>query len=60
LYEWSIAAQRSQVAAVVEPERGNAAVYAELLGLFKASYAALDPVFARLAQMQTGRGTGDG
>jgi xylulokinase len=59
LYEWSVAAQRSQVAAVVEPERGNAAVYAELLGLFKESYAALDPVFARLAQMQTGRGTGD-
>ena len=58
LYDWSIAAARSQVAAVVEPAPANSAIYAELLALFQASYTALNPVFTRLAQIQTARPEG--
>lgn len=52
IYNWSIAAQRSQVAAVVEPDAPTQAIYAELLALFSASYAALNPIFGRLAAIQ--------
>lgn len=58
LYDWSIAAARSQVTAVVEPDPANQALYAELLTLFKASYTALNPIFTRLAQMQDGQAAG--
>ncbi len=51
LYDWSIAAERSQVVAVVAPNPANRQRYAELLGLFTESYLALAPVYARLAKI---------
>ena len=59
LYDWSIAAQCSQVAAIVEPDLTTNAIYAELLALFQESYVALNPIFERLAQLQTGRAAGN-
>ena len=59
LYDWSIAAQRSQVAAIVDPDLTTNAIYTELLALFKESYTALNPISDRLAQLQTGRAAGD-
>lgn len=51
LYDWSIAAERSQVVAVVAPNPANWQRYDELLGLFTESYLALAPVYARLAKI---------
>ena len=48
-YDWSIAAQRSQVVEVVEPNLANAELYDELLAVYTDSYRALEPVYARLA-----------
>ncbi|MCB0214813.1 MAG: xylulokinase, partial [Anaerolineae bacterium] len=51
IYDWSIAAERSQVVAVVEPNPANRQRYDELLNLFTESYLALAPVYARLARI---------
>lgn len=48
-YDWSIAAERSRVVEIVEPNRANAALYDELLGIYTASYEALAPIYAQLA-----------
>jgi xylulokinase len=48
-YDWAIAAQRSQVVEVVEPNPAHAARYDELLDIYTATYAALAPIYTRLA-----------
>jgi xylulokinase len=53
LFDWSMAAQRSQVVDMVEPIPSHAALYDELLGIFADSYQALAPVFARLARLES-------
>jgi xylulokinase len=47
-YDWSIAAERSQVVEVVEPNAANTALYDELLAIYTASYEALVPIYGRL------------
>ena len=49
LYTWSLAAERSQVERIVEPNPAAAGRYAELYGLFGESYRALEGIFAKLA-----------
>jgi xylulokinase len=51
LYDWSIAAERSQVMQVVAPNPANQQRCDELLTIFTESYQALAPVYARLAKM---------
>jgi xylulokinase len=51
-YDWSIAAQRSQVVEVVEPNLANAELYDELLAVYTASYEALAPIYTRLEQVR--------
>ena len=52
LCDWSLAAQRSQVTDVVEPNAELAARYDELTSIFLDSYAALAPIYARLAKFE--------
>lgn len=54
LYDWSIAAARSQVVEIVEPDAGRSRQYEELRALFRDSYLALEPIFSRLAGLQSG------
>jgi xylulokinase len=49
LFDWSLAAQRSQVVDVVDPQPAHVACYDELLALFIDSYSALAPLYTRLA-----------
>ncbi|MEZ4556100.1 MAG: hypothetical protein R2854_06535 [Caldilineaceae bacterium] len=49
--DWSIAAARSRVVPVYEPGAGNVARYRELKELFRDSYLALAPIYARLARI---------
>jgi xylulokinase len=51
-YDWSIAAQRSQVVEVVEPNPAHTARYDELLGIYTAAYEALAPIYTRLAAVR--------
>ena len=51
VYDWSIAAARSRVVAVYAPDAGNAARYRDLKALFRDSYLALTPIYARLAHI---------
>ena len=55
LYDWSIAAERSQVVKIVAPNPANRQRYDELLGLFTESYLALAPVYAQLAKIRDWR-----
>mgnify|MGYP005839756069 FL=1 len=48
LYDWSIAAERSQVVRIIEPIAANRPRYEVLLERFTESYLALKPVFGRL------------
>ena len=54
VYDWEIAAARSQVSTVVEPNPAQASLYDELLAMFVESYVALEPIFARLEKLQSG------
>jgi len=49
LYDWPIAAQRTEVIKVVDPNPTHVALYNELSGVFQDSYDALEPIFERLA-----------
>jgi xylulokinase len=49
LYDWSIAAERSQVVKVVEPNAANAALYNEYLAIYTTLYTALAPIYTQLA-----------
>lgn len=49
LYDWSIAAERSQVIQEIAPNAANRQRYEELLSIFTESYLALAPVYAKLA-----------
>ena len=51
LYDWSIAAERSQVVQVIEPDTSRRQRYDELLALFTESYLALAPVYTKLAEL---------
>ena len=51
VYDWSIAAQRSRVVAVYEPDPAHAALYREMKELFRDSYLALTPIYARQARL---------
>lgn len=51
LYDWSIAAERSQVVQVVEPNPANRQCYEEMLAIFTESYLALAPIYAKLARI---------
>jgi xylulokinase len=51
LYDWSIAAERSQVVQVIEPDASHRQRYDELLAVFTESYLALAPVYAKLAKI---------
>jgi xylulokinase len=48
IYDWDIAASRATVVEVVEPNPAQTAHYDELLAIYRDSYAALTPIFARL------------
>jgi xylulokinase len=48
LYDWPIAAERSRVVQVVEPNPAHAALYDELDELYQALYRSLEPLNARL------------
>ena len=48
LYDWSIAAERSQVVRIIDPIAANRPRYDALLETFTESYLALRPVFGRL------------
>jgi xylulokinase len=52
LYDWSIAAERSQVVEIIEPNAGNAALYDDYLGVYTASYRALAPIYTQLAAVR--------
>lgn len=49
IYDWTIAAERSQVAAVIDPNPAHVARYAELAQIYTDLYGALEPIYARLA-----------
>jgi xylulokinase len=49
LYDWSIAAARSQVVDVIEPNRANTQRYDELSAIYTDLYGALEPFYTRLA-----------
>jgi len=51
LYDWSIAAQCTEVIKVVEPNPTHVALYDELSAVFQDSYDALEPIFSRLAKL---------
>jgi len=51
LYDWSIAAERSQVVQAIAPNAANRQRYEELLAIFTESYLALAPVYAKLAEI---------
>jgi xylulokinase len=51
-YDWSIAAQRSRVVEMVEPDVSNAQLYEEMLAVYTASYEALAPIYAQLEQVR--------
>lgn len=51
VYDWSIAAARSRVVAVYEPDPAHAALYREMKELFRDSYLALTPIYARQARL---------
>jgi xylulokinase len=51
IYAWDIAGERSQVTDVVEPDQAQVACYDELVAIYADTYAALEPIFARLAQL---------
>jgi xylulokinase len=50
LYDWSIAAERSQVMRIIEPIAANHPRYEALLSMFTESYLALRPVFGRMRE----------
>lgn len=52
LFDWSIAAQRATVTAVIAPQAHNLGLYNELTQLFTETYQALEPVYTRLSQLQ--------
>lgn len=52
LFDWSLAAQRSQVVEVVEPNPLHVARYHELTAIYLDAYTALAPIYARLARIQ--------
>ncbi|MCX6046319.1 MAG: FGGY-family carbohydrate kinase [Chloroflexi bacterium] len=52
LFDWSMAAQRATVTAIVTPQAHNLRLYNELTQLFLETYQALEPIYARLAQLQ--------
>ena len=52
-YDWQIAAQRSLVSAIVEPSAQGVARYGELLSIYRDTYRALEPIYARLAAFRT-------
>jgi xylulokinase len=49
IYDWSIAAERSAVVAVVDPDPGRAALYEEILAIYTDLYVSLEPIYTRLA-----------
>ncbi|BAM01256.1 MULTISPECIES: xylulokinase [Caldilinea] len=53
LYDWSIAAERSRVVQVIEPDATHRERYEQLLSLFTESYLALAPIYAKLAASRT-------
>ena len=52
LYDWSIAAGRSTVSHVVEPNSDVVPLYAELLEMYGEIYTALEPIYTRLHEQQ--------
>lgn len=46
--DWSIAKTQTRISKVIEPDSSTRARYAEQYALFKQSYLALEPVYARL------------
>ncbi|MEZ4866733.1 MAG: xylulokinase [Caldilineaceae bacterium] len=51
LYDWSLAAQRASVSAVIEPTAHGSALYNELAAIYADAYTALDPIYTRLAAL---------
>lgn len=51
LYTWATAAAHAQVTETVEPDPARAAFYRELAAIYADSYAALAPLYARLARL---------
>ncbi len=51
IYDWSIAAERAQVVATVEPTTEGVALYAELATIYEDAYGALAPIYERLTRI---------
>jgi xylulokinase len=53
LYTWETAAEQAQVIASADPIPAHVEAYAELAELYRESYAALSPIYARLRRFAT-------
>jgi xylulokinase len=60
LWGWDMAARHSQVVEVVEPIPANLALYDELAGITQELYAALAPIYPRLARLESRRMKAEG
>ncbi len=52
MWEWSMAAERSKVVRIIEPNPSATARYAQLAEIYEESYRALVPTWARLADFE--------
>ncbi|MCB0125245.1 MAG: hypothetical protein KDE58_23490, partial [Caldilineaceae bacterium] len=51
LYDWSLAAARSTITQIVEPDATNVARYEEVGAIYHDTYRALEPIYRRLAAL---------